>query len=109
MNYIKRFQHSQALSVSVGNTYSKDQLMHTYMDNFHQDGKYSAQKASHKAYLRREGKLAHQNLYLFHTYRLIIKILKVAQVVVEIMREHIFSRHSALFVEVLIILQKNDS
>ena len=28
MNYIKIFQNAQALSVSVGNTYSEDQLMH---------------------------------------------------------------------------------
>ena len=55
MNYIKIFENEQALSVSVGNTYSKDQLMHTFLDKFHQGGKYSAQKASHQAELRREG------------------------------------------------------
>ena len=54
MNYIKRFQNSHALSVSVGNSYSEDQLMHTFMDKFHQGGKYSAQIASHQAELRRE-------------------------------------------------------
>ena len=53
-NYIKRFHNEQALSVSVGNYYSKYQLMHTYMDNFHQGGKYSSQIASHQAELRRE-------------------------------------------------------
>ena len=47
MNYIEIFQKSQALSVSAGNSYSEDQLMHTFMDNFHQGGKYSAQIASH--------------------------------------------------------------
>ena len=47
MNYIKIFQNAQALSVSVGNNYSKDQLMHIFMDNFHQGGKYSSQIASH--------------------------------------------------------------
>ena len=36
MNYIKRFQNEQALSVYVGNNYSEDQLMHTFIDNFHQ-------------------------------------------------------------------------
>ena len=36
MNYIKIFQNAQALSVSVGNTYSEDQLMHIFLDNFHQ-------------------------------------------------------------------------
>ena len=40
IKYIKRFQYSHALSVSVGNSYSEDQLMHTFLDNFHQGGKY---------------------------------------------------------------------
>ena len=35
INYIKRFQNSQALSVSVGRSYSEDQIMHTFLDNFH--------------------------------------------------------------------------
>ena len=42
------------LSVSVGNSYSEDQLMHILLDNFHQGGKYIAQTASHQAELRRE-------------------------------------------------------
>ena len=54
MNYIKIFQNAHALSVSVGNSYSEDQLMHTFLDNFHQGGKYSAQIASHQAELSRE-------------------------------------------------------
>ena len=56
MNYIKIFQNSQDLSVSVVNNYSKGQLMHIFLDNFHHDGKYSAQIASHHSELRREGK-----------------------------------------------------
>ena len=56
-NYIKRFQNAHALSVSVGNSYSEDQLMHTFLDNFQQVGKYSAQIASHQAELRREENL----------------------------------------------------
>ena len=36
---IKRFQNAQALSVSVGKSYSEDQLIHTFLDNFHQGGK----------------------------------------------------------------------
>ena len=36
MNYIKRFQNEHALSISEGNFYSEDQLMHTFLDNFHQ-------------------------------------------------------------------------
>ena len=39
INYIKMFQNAHALSVLVGNSYSKDQCMHTFMDNFHQGGK----------------------------------------------------------------------
>ena len=39
INYIKRFQNAHALLVSVGNSYSEDQLMHTFLDNFHQGGK----------------------------------------------------------------------
>ena len=54
INYIKRFQNAQTLSVSVGNSYSEDQIMHTFLDNFQQSGKYSAQSASHQAELRRE-------------------------------------------------------
>ena len=44
MKYIKRFQNSQALSISVRNNYSEDYLIHIYLDNFHQGGKYSAQR-----------------------------------------------------------------
>ena len=36
MNYINRFQNAQYLSISVGNSYSEDQLTHRYLDNFHQ-------------------------------------------------------------------------
>ena len=53
INYIKRFHNANALSVSVGNSYSEDKLMLTFLDNFHQGGKYSAQIASHQAELRR--------------------------------------------------------
>ena len=34
--------------------------MHTFLDNFHQSGKYSAQLASHEAELRREEKYPYQ-------------------------------------------------
>ena len=49
INYINRFKNSHALSVSVGNSYSEDQIMHKFLDNFHQGGKYSAQIASNQA------------------------------------------------------------
>ena len=54
INYINIFQNTHALSVLVGNSYSEDQLMHIFLDNFHQGGKYSAQIAIHQAELRRE-------------------------------------------------------
>ena len=54
INFINRFQNAHALSVSVGNNNSEDQLMHTFLNNFHQGGKYSAQIASHQTELRRE-------------------------------------------------------
>ena len=60
INYIKRFQNAQVLSVSVGNSYSEDQLMHTFLDNFHQSGTYSSQLASHQAELRRMEKYPDQ-------------------------------------------------
>ena len=60
MNYIKIFQNAEALSVSVGKFYLENKMMHTFMDNFHQGGKYSAQIASHQAELRREEKFTDQ-------------------------------------------------
>ena len=54
MNYVKIFQNAQALSVSVRDSYPENQLMHTFLDNFHKGGKYSAQIASHQAELRKE-------------------------------------------------------
>ena len=54
MNYNKIFHNAHDLSISVGNYYSEDQLMHTFMDNFHQGGKYFAQKTSHQEELRRK-------------------------------------------------------
>ena len=38
MNYIKRLKNEQALSVSARNSYSEDQLMHIFLDNFQQGG-----------------------------------------------------------------------
>ena len=49
INYIKRFQNAHTLSVSIGDSYSEDQLMHTFLDNFRQGGKYSDQIASQQA------------------------------------------------------------
>ena len=35
MNNIKISQNEQDLSVSVGNSYTEDQLMHIFLDKFH--------------------------------------------------------------------------
>ena len=56
MNYIKIFQNAHASSIYVGNSYLEDKLMHTFLDNFHQSGKYSSHIASHQEELRREEK-----------------------------------------------------
>ena len=60
MNYIKIFQIAQALLISVWNTYSEDQLMHTFLDKFCQGEQYSTQIANHQAELRREGEITDQ-------------------------------------------------
>ena len=68
MNYNKRFQNVQDLSFSVENTYSEDQLMHTFLDNFHQGEKYSAQIGSHESDIRRaENLLIKKSIYLILT------------------------------------------
>ena len=67
MNYTKRFQNEQALSVSVGKSYYEYQLKKIFLDNFHQGGKYSAHIAIHQAELRREEKITDQK-YLSITY-----------------------------------------
>ena len=54
MNYIKIIQIVQDLSILIVNNYSEDQLMHTFLDNFHPGGEYSAQITSHQAELRRK-------------------------------------------------------
>ena len=33
INYIKRFKNAKALAISVGNSYTEDQPMHTFLDN----------------------------------------------------------------------------
>ena len=60
MNYINIFQNAQDLSVSVGNSYNENNLMHILLDNFHQGGKYTSQIASHQSELRREEKFTDQ-------------------------------------------------
>ena len=63
INYIKRFQNLQALSVSLVNSYSEDQIMHTFLDNFHQGGKYSAQFFKPPGRIEKRGKVSRPNLF----------------------------------------------
>ena len=73
MNYIKRFQNSHALSIYVGNSYPEDQMMHTFLDKFHQCGKYSARIANYQVELRREDTFTDQkslDISSLHTYSL---------------------------------------
>ena len=60
MNSIKIFQNAHDLSVLVGNSYSEDQLMHTFLDNFEQGGKYLAHIANQQEELIRVGKITDQ-------------------------------------------------
>ena len=69
MNYINRFKNEQALSVSVGNTYPEDQFMHIFLDNFHQDGKYSAQIAIHQVEVRREGNFTDKKSFSLSSFQ----------------------------------------
>ena len=66
-NHVKRFQNTQGISVSVGNSYSGDQLIHIFLDNFHQGEKYTAHIARHQATIRREEKYTDQK-YLSITF-----------------------------------------
>ena len=72
MSYIKIFQYAQALSVSVGNNYSKDQLMHIFLNNIHLCRKYSAKISIHQAKLRRKKHLLTKTSDLLHPYILTI-------------------------------------
>ena len=49
INYIKIFQNTQALSVQVINSYFGDQLLHIFLEIFHQSGKYTANIATRKS------------------------------------------------------------
>ena len=60
MNYINIFQNAHDSSVSVGKFYTEDHLMHIFLDNFHQGGKYTAHISSRQADIRREGKVTDQ-------------------------------------------------
>ena len=54
INYIKIFQNSKALEISVENSYTDYQLIRNFLDHFRKIVKYSTQIASHQAELIRE-------------------------------------------------------
>ena len=60
MNYINILQNLQDLSVSVENSYTEDHLMHIFLSNFHQGGKYTSYIASHQAELIKEEEFTYQ-------------------------------------------------
>ena len=109
IDYIKRFQNAHALSVSVGNIYSEDQLMHTFIENFHQGGEYSAEIVSHQTELRREEKFTDQKSLNISSLQTDDLNLDSSSFLVGILKEHMLFRQSAHSVEVTIILRKNAS
>ena len=68
MNYINRFQNLWALSISVRNIYYEYQLMHIFLDNFRQGGKYTAKIESYQGYLKQRKNLLTNKKYLSITY-----------------------------------------
>ena len=79
--------------------------MHTFLDNFNQSGKYSAQIASHQAGLRREEKFTDKKSLNISSLKSDYLNLDSSSGLVEIMKEHMLFRKSAYFVEVQITLQ----
>ena len=84
-------------------------MMHTFMDNFSQGGKYSAQIASHQVELRREENITDQTLLKISSLQTGYLNLDRSSGLVEMVIEKTLFRQSAHFVEVLINLQKNVS
>ena len=106
MNYIKRFQNQPDFSVSLGNSYCEDQLMHIFLDKFCQGGKYTAEIAIHQAELRREVKFTGPKILCItslHTDYLYLYMSSGS--VRNNEKENIF-RQNALFLEELTIMQK---
>ena len=53
LNYIKRFHKAKTMAASVGNKYSEEDLMQTFVDNFQSPGKYAAQQVQQHSELRK--------------------------------------------------------
>ena len=56
----------------LGNSYSEDQLMHTFLDNFEEGGNYSAQIVSHQVEMIRDEKFTDKKSLSDGPYELII-------------------------------------
>ena len=56
IKYIKILGNYKALEISVGNSYSEDQLMHTLFEIFQKRGQYSDKIAIRQEDFSREGK-----------------------------------------------------
>ena len=81
--------------------------MHTFLDNFHQSGKYSAQLASHQVNLRREEKFPDQKCLNISSLQTdYLNLENIFSGLVDIMRDHTLSRQSAHFVDLITILRK---
>ena len=72
INYIKIFQNTKDLAISVGYSYTEDQPIHTCLEKLQQHGKYSDHIASHQKELRREEKPLIKSCYPYLTYKWII-------------------------------------
>ena len=101
INYIKIFSNAQDSSVSEENNYSENKLMPTFMDNFRQGGKYSAQ-----AELRREEIFTDQKSLSVSSLQTDYLNLDCSSDCGRNSEKAKMFRQSALFVEVLITLQK---
>ena len=83
--------------------------MHTFLDNFEEDGKYSAQIASHKAELRREENFTDQKSFNISSLQNDYLNLDSTSGLIWIVKGHMLIKQSAHFVEVLITMQSNVS
>ena len=72
--------------------------MHTFLDNFHQGEKYSAQIASHQSELKIEEKFTDQKSLNISSLQTDYLNIDRSSGLVEIAKEHIMIRQSAHFV-----------
>ena len=76
----------------MGNSYYEYQLIYSFLDNFQQGGKYTAQIASHQDKLRREKKITDQKYLSITSLQTDYLNLGVSSGYGKIMREQILFR-----------------